>query len=126
MGTGEAGRVFKAIYVGCIADFGGETIGAICVESVYQGLAVVVVVDAGAGADGGLCVRRVDDAQARSKVAFLLRPVSGFVIGFTGGRERDYRLEDLALLRGKFARLVPLIGIDGGRDLLAVGLIGGL
>jgi hypothetical protein len=67
-----------------------------------------------------------DHTDARGEIVFLLGPVSRRVVGFAGRSERDDGLVDLALLRGGFTLLIPGVGIDGGRNLLAVGLIGGL
>ena len=124
--AGKAGRVLVAQLVRPIRDAGSEAVGAGGVKGIDQGLSVVVVVHACTGAECGSSIGRPDDAGAWSKVVFLFGPVGGRVVGFAGGSEGNDGFVDFALLRRGFTLLVPGIGIDSGRNLLAVGLIGGL
>src|SRR5580658_8637647 len=98
MRTGESGRILESEHVGCVGDAGSETVRAIRVESVDEGLTVMVVIHTGAHTDRGFCVRRVDQADAGGKVLLLLRPICGCMVGFAGRRERDQWLVNLALM----------------------------
>jgi len=81
----ETGSVLKAKLVCSIGDTGVESDGAFLAEGVCESFAVVVIVDAKAGADGGLWIWCEDYADARGNIIFLLGPIAGLSIGLTGG-----------------------------------------
>ena len=53
-----------------VGDLGTDTERTVLVEGIDECLAVVIVVNPGAGANGGFGIRRVSECESRSEVVF--------------------------------------------------------
>src|ERR1700733_2453623 len=123
IGRREARRILEAQHVGRVGDSGTDAKGAFLIKGVHKRFAIVVVIQAGTGADRGAGVWCPNYPNAWCDVIFLLGPVAGSVICLAGRGKGKRLLIDLALLRSRFALFVPGICVDGGRNLLPVGFV---
>ena len=126
MDAGEAGCILDGVDAGRIGDAGVQSERPELVEGVDDAFAVVVEVQAKTGSNRSLFVGRVSDSQARCEIGLLLSPEPGSVICGPTGSELQKRFVYFSMERGCVPLLVPCIGIDGGRDLLPILLVGSL
>ncbi len=124
--TGKARRIVHGVLAGWIGNRGGQTEGAELGEGVDNAFSKVVVVHAGADADGGLVVRSNDQRQAWREVRVLHGPIGRLAIGLAGRRKGQVRLVGNALGCLGNAIRKPLMGVDGRLNLLAMSFIGRL
>src|ERR1700761_2703703 len=93
--AGKARSVEKTEQVRRVRRSRAQPKGAFLVKRVDQRFAVVVIVDARAGANRGFRVRGKDHPEARGQIRLLLRPISWPAIRLAGRDILDKRLVDL-------------------------------